>query len=54
LLSKKYNPVTAKFDFVFFGFSLIEDILFLFLILLHHIALAYLLDGVKFYNQNLV
>ena len=28
LLSKKYRPVTAKFDFEFFGFSFIEIILF--------------------------
>ena len=29
LLSKKYKPVIAKFDFEFFGFSLIEVILLL-------------------------
>jgi hypothetical protein len=29
LLSKKYKPVTAKFDLEFFGFSMIELILFL-------------------------
>ena len=32
LLSKKYNPVTAKFDFDFLGFSISSEI-FLFLIL---------------------
>ena len=32
LLSKKYNPVTAKFDLGFFGFSIIFNTLFFLLI----------------------